>query len=154
MNSPLRRDLILVLAGCLLALGVPLGLYAKVAWKPALTEAERFVVDYTPAGFSVSRSTWQEVRLTPPLTPGSAAPVVSLSQQSTAQAAPVTLLPPPPAPPPALSFILQDGGSSKAIIGGSMVTVGGQVQGWTVERIERNRVLLRNRKGPLWLTLD
>lgn len=151
MNSILRRDLILVLAGCLLALGVPLGLYAKVVWKPALTEAERFVVDYTPVNFSVSRSTWQEVRLTPPLTPGSAAPVVSLSQQSTA---PVTLLPPPPAPPPALSFILQDGGSSMAIIGGSMVKTGSEVQGWTVERIERNRVLLRNRKGPLWLTLD
>ena len=154
MNSPLRRDLMLALAGCLLALGVPLGLYAKVVWKPALTEAERFVVDYTPVDFSVSRSTWQEVRLTPPLTAGSAAPVVSLSQQSTAPAAPVTLLPPPPAPPPALSFILQDGGSSMAIIGGSMVKTGSEVQGWTVERIERNRVLLRNRKGPLWLTLD
>jgi hypothetical protein len=151
MNSTLRRDLALALTGCLLALGLPVGLYVKLVWKPALTEAERFVVDYTPASFSISRSTWQEVRLTPPLTPGAATPVASLAPQP---AAPAALPPPPPAPPPTLSFILQDGGSSTAIVNGSMVKAGSEVQGWTVERIERNRVLLRNRKGPLWLTLD
>lgn len=151
MNATLRRDLTLALLGCLLALALPLGLYLKIIWKPALTEEERAVVEYTPTQFSISRSSWQEARLTPPLTPAAPAPVVSSTQLPMA---PVILPPPPPAAPPSLSFILQDGSSSMAIIGGSMVKTGNEVQGWTVERIERNRVLLRNRKGTIWLTLD
>lgn len=150
MTPHLRRDLSLAVAGTFLALGTPLGLYYKTTYQPTLTEAERSVVNYTPETFSFSRKSWQDTRLKAPVTPGIAAPSATPAQQLTQTALPPAM----PVLPPALSFILQDGGSSKAIIGGSMVTVGGQVQGWTVERIERNRVLLRNRKGTTWLTLD
>jgi hypothetical protein len=40
-----------------------------------------------------------------------------------------------------------------AIINGAVLKVGDRYQDWQVVRIERTRVLLTGRKGPLWLTL-
>lgn len=151
MNLLGQRSLLLTTLAVLLSLIIPVVVYRKAVYKPALNQVERTVLAFKPARFEINRKEWQPVQVRPLFTPG----IPSTTQSgSTTQSHQAALPPPPPSPPPTLSFILQDGGKSMAIIGGTMVKTGDQVKGWQVERIERNRVLLRNRKGATWLTLD
>ncbi len=146
----MQRGILAVALATILSLVIPFVVYRKTVYKPELNQVERTAVDFVPSKFETVRKDWQPVRLKLPLASGTlATPTAGTAAQSTA-----LLPPPPPALPPTLSFVLQDGGKSMAIIGGSMVKTGDQVKGWTVERIERNRVLLRNRKGATWLTLN
>jgi hypothetical protein len=72
-----------------------------------------------------------------------------------AAATPALVIPSaPPLQAPTVSFILSDGGKDMAIINGAVLKVGDRYQDWQVTRIERTRVLLTGRKGPLWLTLQ
>lgn len=151
MNMMMQRGILAVALTTILSLVIPFFVYRKTSYKPDLNQTERMVVDFTPTTFEVVRKDWQPATLRLPLANG--IPTV-VPTAGTAALSPAFLLPPPPAAPPALSFVLQDGGKSTAIIGGSMVKTGDQIQGWTVERIERNRVLIRNRKGATWLTLN
>lgn len=148
MTPSLQRDLLLTVIGVILAFGIPLAVYRHTAHKPTLTQTEQILAGFTPASFEVSRRTWQQTTLSPPLHPV-AAPTGTTAALT--PAVPRTV--PPPSPPP-VSFILHDGAASRAIVGGMIVTQGSVVQGWTVERIERTRILLRNRKGTTWLKLD
>ena len=150
MNLLFQRDLFLSGLAALIALTVPVLVYHKTNFKPELTAPEQVVVNFTPTQLQLNHKTWQQTQLTPPV---SAAPQATLQAPGTEKSA--GLMPQkPPTVPPSVSFILNDGAKSMAIISGNLVKTGDQFKGWHVERIERNRVLLRNRKGTTWLTLD
>lgn len=149
MHLWLQRGILLTALAAILSLLIPVLVYRKASFRPTLTDTERAVINYAPSQLKIAHKSWQQSTLKQPL--GSGATTVGTTT-GPAQLKPQ--LPPPPAPPPSVSFILQDGSKSMAIIAGSMVKAGDRVQGWQVERIERNRVLLRNPKGTTWLKLD
>lgn len=146
MNRWLQRSVILGILACIASLLIPVVIFFKTAYRPELSEAERTVANFSPAQFDVATKTWQPTALRQPVTRG--------TQPAGTAAAPNAVQTPPPAPPPTLSFVLQDGSKSMAIIDGNMVKTGSEVRGWTVIKIEQNRVLLRNRKGTRWLKMD
>lgn len=149
MNLWLQRGILLTALAATLSLLIPVVVYRKASFRPILTDTERAVINYTPSQLEIAHKSWQQSALKQPLVSGATTVGTTTSP---AQRQPQ--LPPPPALPPTVSFILQDSGKSMAIIAGSMVKVGDHVQGWQVERIERNRVLFRNQKGTTWLKLD
>jgi hypothetical protein len=63
-------------------------------------------------------------------------------------------------PPPAattekrISFILVNRNKKLAIIDGKLVHEGDKVDNHTVARIEKDKILLKNREGEKWLKLD
>lgn len=146
MNRWLQRSVILGILAFVVSLLIPVVIFLKTSYKPELTEAERTVANFSPTQLDVATKTWQPTALRQPLTVG--------MQPAGTAAAPNIARTPLPVPPPTLSFVLQDGNKSMAIIGGNMVKTGSEVRGWTVIKIERNRVLLRNRKGTTWLKMD
>ncbi len=151
MNLWMQRGLVLATAAVLLSLLIPVIVYRKTAYKPTLNDAERTIINFTPSSLDIPHKGWQQATLKQPLTTGAA--TASVTNTGTAQLQ-AHLPPAAPALPPSLSFIMHDGRKSTAIIGGNMVKTGDTVQGWQVEQIERNRVLLRNPKGTVWLKLD
>lgn len=144
---------IMVGVACLVALLIPLLVYRQVQFAPKLKDTEKAVAAFKPSTLQVPSVAWQPVQLRLPVTsqpPPAAPPLPGTS------VAPLPTLPVTPAqlPPPTVSFILNDGGKDMAIINGAVLKVGDRYQDWRVARIERNRVLLTGRKGPLWLTLQ
>lgn len=146
MNRWLQRTVILGILACIASLLIPVVIFLQTAFRPELSEAERTVANFSPAQFDVATKSWQPTALRLPVTRG--------MQPAGITAAPNTVRTPPPVPLPTLSFVLQDGSKSMAVIGGNMAKVGSEVCGWTVIKIEQNRVLLRNRKGTRWLKMD
>lgn len=149
-----QRTIILAVVGSLAALLIPLLAYHQVRFSPKLKTIEQTMADYKPSPLTTPRKTWQSVALTTPVTiPPSAASTTPLSG-----AAPVALQPFPAAVAaaavPTVSFILQDSGKDMAIINGNVLKTGDRYREWRVERIERARVLLIGRKGPLWIALQ
>jgi hypothetical protein len=150
MRYFLQRGILLAALAVIVSLVIPAVVYRKTGFKPELTAAEQAVVNFSPTQLQIDHTSWQQARLIPPV---STAPQPVTAVTSTGQ------LPPkipaaPPSPPPSVSFILYDGVKSMAIINGSLVKTGDHLKDWRIERIERNRVLLQNRKGTIWLTLN
>lgn len=139
----ITRSAVMLLLAVACVFLVPLMVYSKLRFKQEPSELEQAAYNFTPVQFEVTHKTWQNESLQLPFKAvASPAAVKSTAVQPAASL------------PPTLSFILQDGDKSMAIINGTMVKTGSEVRGWTVERIERNRVLLRNPKGTIWLKLD
>lgn len=152
----MRQHQITIMAGaaCLIALLIPLLVYRQVQFAPQLKDTERAVTAYQPTALQVPAATWQTVALRLPVTPQQPAAVPPVPANSAAPPAAFPAALPAQTPPPTVSFILSDGGKDMAIINGAVLKVGDRYQEWRVARIERNRVLLTGRKGPLWLTLQ
>jgi len=149
-----QRTILVLLIGSLTGVAIPLLVYQQVHLTPTLKDAERAVADFRPATLAVPRKAWQPLTLTAPvsaplpaatLTPASAPPLAAASGPAVPVAA---------AALPTVSFILHDGGKDMAIVNNNVLKAGDRFQEWRVERIERNRVLLSSRKGPLWITLQ
>lgn len=139
-----HQTTILAVAGSLVALLIPLLVYHQVSFRPMLKDTERAVAEFRPTTLAIPQATWQAASVSLPVVPAAA------------PAAPTLTIPPAPpvqVPTPTVSFILSDGGKDMAIINGAVLKVGDRYQDWQVARIERTRVLLTGRKGPLWLTL-
>jgi len=152
----LQQHQITLLAGiaCLVALLIPALIYQQLQFVPQLKDTERAIANYKPTTLQVLGSNWQPVTLRLPVTlqPPPAAPPLPVTPAAPALAQPSA--PPVQAPVPTVSFILSDGDKDMAIINGTVLKVGDRYQEWQVARIERTRVLLTGRKGPLWLTLQ
>ncbi|MBF0558693.1 MAG: hypothetical protein HQL08_07935 [Nitrospirae bacterium] len=95
--------------------------------------------------------------------------IAQSAQKKDYPATPLSQVAPVPAPgqsqktpePPSLqqasyvvSFILANGGSERAIINGIVVREGDMINGSRVEIIEKNRVLLRDKKESRWLKIE
>jgi len=149
-----QQTIILAVAASVAALLLPLLVYHQVQFTPHLKDAEQNVATFKPTTLAIPRTAWQPAVLSPPVTaplpPQPAAP----SASPAAVASQLPKLVPAAVPPPTVSFILSDGGKDMAIINGAVLKPGDRYQEWWVERIERNRVLLSGRKGPLWITLQ
>lgn len=148
-----ERYTIAAVAGSLLAVLIPLLTYQQVNFKVTLKDTERAVANFRPTTLVVPRKAWQPVTLTSPVIaappPAPAAATGTPPTPSSKQTPPVIAV-----PSPTVSFILHDNGKDMAIINGNVLKTGDRYQEWRVERIERNRVLLSGRKGPLWITLQ
>lgn len=144
---------IMAVIACLVALLIPTLVYQQLQFAPKLKATEQAIASYKPTELKVPSNAWQPVTLRLPVTPQ---PPQAVPAVSAAPAAPTLTIPPAPpvqVPTPTVSFILSDGGKDMAIINGAVLKVGDRYQDWQVARIERTRVLLTGRKGPLWLTL-
>lgn len=150
-----QRAIILAALGVLAGLAIPLLVYRQIRFIPPLKQVERSVAEFKPTTLVLPRKEWQQVTLTAPVTPLPAVPSMTPIAAG-AQAPPAAVAPSAPlaAPTPVVSFILHDGGKDMAIINGNVLKAGDRFQEWRVERIERNRVLLSSRKGPLWIALQ
>ncbi|MDY0385305.1 hypothetical protein [Trichlorobacter sp.] len=143
---------ILAVIACLVALLIPALVYQQLQFAPKLKATERAVAEFKPTALQVPSSAWQPVSLRLPVTPQQPQAVPAMAG---AAATPALAIPSaPPLQAPTVSFILSDGGKDMAIINGAVLKVGDRYQDWQVTRIERTRVLLTGRKGPLWLTLQ
>lgn len=147
---------ILAVIACLVALLIPALVYQQLQFAPKLKDTEQAVAEFKPTALQVPSSTWQQVTLRLPVTPP---PPPAMPALPGTPAAPALATPSGPplqvsTPTPTVSFILSDGGKDMAIINGAVLKVGDRYQDWQVSRIERTRVLLTGRKGPLWLTLQ
>lgn len=146
-----QRTIILAALGVLTGLAIPLLVYQQVRFSPPLKEVERSVASFSPTVLVLPRKNWQTVHLATPVTllpPTPATPPGGAGTPAPPAAVPLA------APTPVVSFILHDDGKDMAIINGNVLKAGDSFQEWRVVRIERNRVLLSNRKGPLWITLQ
>ncbi len=143
-----QQTTILLAIGALTALLLPLLVYRQFHAAPRLQATEQTVAAFTPTSLLIPRRGWQTVTLAPPV--GLPAPAVPQPAPSAKAGLPL----PVATPPPTVSFILHDAGKDLAIVNGVMVKVGDRYQEWQVTRIERNRVLLHGRKGPLWIALQ
>lgn len=154
----IRPEILMIITGILIALAVPSLVYHKVRFKHLLTNPEKAVEKFVPASLTIAKKVWQEAQVTLPVTapplpvPAVATPPANVPQAGLAGRAPMPL----PAPPkPKITLIVSDGtGGGKAIIDGIPLKVGEQIREWTVERIENSRVLLRGRKGTIWVSQD
>ena len=153
----LQRPIMLALIGALAVLVIPVLVYRKTAFKPVLATSEQAVAAYTPSSLTIASKPWQQSSLNLPVT----APTSATIQPGTASkgatgntAAPVVEPKQTPAPLPVVSFIIKSDNRSMAIIGGAVLKEGDRHQEWLVESIERNRVLLRGRKGTRWVTMQ
>jgi hypothetical protein len=61
---------------------------------------------------------------------------------------------PPPATEKRISFILINKNRRLAIIDGKLVHEGDNVDNHTIARIEKDKILLKNKEGEKWLRLD
>jgi hypothetical protein len=61
---------------------------------------------------------------------------------------------PPPATEKRISFILINKNRRLAIIDGKLVHEGDKVDNHTIARIEKDKILLKNKEGEKWLRLD
>lgn len=145
-----QRIAILTITGSLAALVIPLLVYRQARFSPRLKETEQAVANFAATPLVIPRKDWQTVTLTSPISALLPAPTTSFPAGTTVP--PKSL--PAAAPAPVVSFILSDGGKDMAIINGNVLKTGDRFQDWRVQRIERNRVLLLGRKGPLWITLQ
>lgn len=158
----IRPHILLIAAGVLIAFALPSLIYHKTRFRPVLNDAERAVEKFSPATLTITRKVWQDVPVslpvTPPPPPAVPAAIVAPSPRpqpgnagKIAPSQPVQLVP----SKPRVSLIVADGsGNGKAIIDGIPLKVGEQLREWTVERIETSRVLLRGRKGTIWVSQD
>lgn len=147
-----HQTTILAVAGSLVAILIPLLVYQQVHFTPTLKDTERAVAGFRPTTLAIPQATWQAASVSLPVV-AAAPPASPAPGGMPPAAAPAPKAAPVAAPLPSVSFILHDGGKDMAIVNGAVVKVGDRYQEWRVERIERNRVLLSGRKGPLWLTL-
>lgn len=147
-----HQTTILAVAGSLVALLIPLLVYHQVSFRPMLKDTERAVAEFRPTTLAIPQATWQAASVSLPVVPA-AAPALPTAGGMPTATAPAPKVAPVAAPLPSVSFILHDGGKDMAIINGAVLKVGDRYQDWQVARIERTRVLLTGRKGPLWLTL-
>lgn len=83
-------------------------------------------------------------------------PGTPLSQAAPAPGRPLNLATPPAAQPVSyvVSLILENGGSKRAIINGIVVKEGDMIGGGKVEIIEKNRVLLTDKKESRWIKIE
>lgn len=150
----IRSDLLLIIAGTLIALAIPSLVYHKTRFRPVLNDAEKAVEKFSPATLTITRKVWQDTQITLPVKPPAPPPaVVAPAPQSGSAGKSVPVQPVPSRP--RVSLIVSDGsGGGKAIIDGVLLTRGNTIKEWTLERIETNRVLLRGRKGTIWVSHD
>jgi hypothetical protein len=64
------------------------------------------------------------------------------------------MVPPPATAGRRVSFILVNQNKKLAIIDGKLVHEGDRVDNQTIARIEKDKILLKNREGEKWLRLD
>lgn len=153
----LHRSLVLLVAIFFAAAVIPVVVYRKIVFKPVFTAAEQAVATYSPSTVSIVTKNWQQRALTIPITVKSAFPAPSPAasgSRSAADSRSAPSLQAPIQPSPTVSFIMQDGAKGFAIIGGAILKEGDHYHEWRVVRIERNRVLLRGRKGTTWVTVQ
>lgn len=140
----------MALAGALACLFIPLGIYRMARFSPQLTGDERAVLEFTPAAAGLASSTWQPANL--------ACPVSNVAESGAsgkpAMAAKGLTEPRMIRNRPVISFILRDETGGMAIVDGVVVKEGSSFSGGRIVRIESNRILLENKKGKQWLSME
>lgn len=152
----IRPDILLIILGLVAALAIPSLVYHKTAFKVALTAQERELEKFNPVSLTITKKSWQDRQLSLPVTLEQAtAPSMPTPQKILGSTAPQPLAVPADSIKPRITLIISDGaGSGRAVLDGIPVSRGSRIREWTVERIETNRVLLKGRKGSIWVSQD
>ena len=79
---------------------------------------------------------------------------IQTSDQGFPKASLAEMVPPPAAMDKRISFILINQKRKLAIIDGKLVHEGDKVDNHTISKIEKDKVLLKNKEGEKWLKLD
>jgi hypothetical protein len=149
--TSLSKEAAIALAACLAALLIPVMVFMLVKFPLKLNPAERTLLSFTPAPVTLSARNWKEVSLACPVTAAATGTVTSAAAEAAAQKAASVIH----EPDPLLTFILY-GGSSRdvAILDGQLLHQGQQYKETRLVKIEQKRVLIENRKGKRWLTME
>jgi hypothetical protein len=142
------RIMTLVLLGAVASLLIPIATYLATRFSPPLNRDEQAVLAFTPAPTGLPSRTWKPVDAICPVTnsfPGAA----NHSGATTLNPVPMSIN-----SKPLISFILQGTTSNMAIIDGAVVQEGSSFSGGRVTRIEQNRILVENKKGKKWLSME
>lgn len=130
-------------------------LLSSVKFAPSLSPAEKELAAFTCGTVPVvsKRQPVIAAGLESPITIPAAAPVV---QRKEFPREPLSRMAPPPAQLPAtvVTLILVNNGKKMAVINGVVVKEGDIVDSSKVVKIEKNRVLLSDKKGSKWLKME
>lgn len=145
----LHHHLLKVVALSTTGILIPIGIYLSVSFKPPLEKEEYALLTTPPPVLTIPKARiWHPMSIQCPIQQEK---VAALNKKSPAGVtSPVTYQPPPPKP----TLVLQSEGQNKVILQGVLTKEGGTVFGWTVVKIERNRVLLQRGKEKKWLSID
>ena len=141
----------LALAGALACLIIPMVVYSLTSFSPQLTGDERAVLEFAPANATLAPRTWHPVSLSCPVStvaaiaPASPRQIALVKEKTRTRVTRVH---------PDISFILHDDTGGMAIVDGVVVKEGSSFNGGRITRIESNRLLLENKKGKQWLSME
>ena len=149
---PTPRIMTLVLLGAVASLLIPIATYLATRFSPPLNSNEQAVLAFTPTPTGLTPRTWKMVDAICPVStsfPGSSYPSVA----TTLNKLPASIVSFANSNP-VISFILQGTTNNMAIIDGVVVQEGSSFSGGRVSRIEQNRILVENKKGKKWLSME
>lgn len=148
--TSLSKEATIALAACLAALLIPVMVFMLVKFPLKLSPAEKTLLSFTPTPVTLNARSWKDVNPTCPVTAGTTGTATATEEDSSQKATGVVY-----EPDPLLTFILYGGTSSDiAILDGHLLHQGQQIRGMRLVKIEQKRVLLANRKGKRWLTME
>ena len=125
-------------------------LISKVKFAPSFSPAEQkvfsFTAENTPRITERKQSAVSSIKN--PIDP------TKTSEQGFPKASLEEIVPPPATKEKRISFILVNKDRKLAIINGKLVREGDKVDNNTIARIEKDKILLKNKEGEKWLRLD
>ncbi len=123
---------------------------SKVKLAPSFSSVEQKIVSFTYKN-TPSIAGRKQLFISPLNNP---IEVSKVSEQGFPKASLEEMVPPPAAAGRRVSFILVNQSRKLAIIDGKLVHEGDKVFNHTIARIEKDKILLKNREGEKWLLLD
>ncbi len=152
--SLIFRQTILVFFATLIAIIIPLLLFTFVRFPLRLTPEEKVLVNFNSNPLNIEYRSWKERNL---LCPVSAVPFPELKpaisaeiENAAVKSGIVSVM-----PEPALTFILFSGtDKDTAIIDGHLLKQGQTRKGIRVIKIEQKKVLIEEKRGKRWLTME
>ncbi len=152
--SSISRQTIIVLFATLVAIMIPILLFIFVKFEPRLSPAEKGLLNFNPNALNINYRSWKEsnppcpvsVIAAPELKPATSAAVEKEASKSGIASV---------MPELTLTFILFSGtAKDTAIIDGHLLRQGQVRKGVRVIKVEQKKVLIEDKRGKRWLTME
>jgi|GEM_PF-2428149 hypothetical protein len=152
--SLIFRQTILLFFATLIAIIIPLLLFAFVKFPLRLTPAEKVLVNFNSNPLHIEYRNWKERNLRCPVSVVEAPelkPAISAKIENVAAKSGIASV----MPEPTLTFILFSGNDKDtAIIDGHLLKQGQARKGIRVIKVEQKKVLIEDKRGKRWLTME
>ncbi len=147
--SLLSREACIAAAGTVAAVLIPAAIFMYARFPLKLSRDEQTLLTFSPSPVSLQPRRWTATNPVCPVT--AAIQQQSVTEKNSAQTGSALST----EPDPLLTFILYSGSKQDiAILNGHLLRQGQRSRGVRLVKIEQKRVLIEDRKGTRWLTMD